>query len=209
VGEVPFLDLDADRAVEVALAQNLDLRVSTLNVEQAQWDHVNAKHVMLPSLSATAATGVLGQDETAGGAWGSMVQDAFPYLSLQGTFSVPLGNRAARGSARSALADLRSRELGHEELKRSVRAAVHQQVRVLLSSRQQVELADANLRLAQETLAAEEALFDAGRTILKDVLEARTAVDQARSESVRSRTAYRQGEVELLRLQGQLEAGSR
>lgn len=204
VGEVPFLEIDPARAVDVALGQNLDLMLSASGVEQARWDHVNAKHAMLPSLSATAATGVVGQDETAGGAWGSMFTEAFPYVSLRGNFSVPLGNRAAKGSARAALADLRSRELRHEELQRSIRSAVHQQVRVLMSSRQQVELADANLRLARETLVGEEALFDAGRTILKDVLESRAAVDQARGEAVRARTSYRQGEVELLRLQGQL-----
>jgi outer membrane protein TolC len=85
-----------------------------------------------------------------------------------------------------------------------VRSQVEQQVRALVSARELVGLADANLRLAEETLAAEDALASVGRSILKDVLEARAAVDAARVEAIRARVDARVAEVELLRLQGQL-----
>ena len=90
------------------------------------------------------------------------------------------------------------------ELERSIRSQVEQQVRALSTARRSVELADANHRLAEETLRAEEALAEVGRAIQKDVLEARTEVARTRAEAAKARTDYRLAQTELLRLQGQL-----
>jgi outer membrane protein TolC len=68
-----------------------------------------------------------------------------------------------------------------------------------------MELSDANLRLAQQTLEAEEALASAGRNIQRDVLQARTEVDRAKADAAKARTDYRLAQAQLLRLQGQLD----
>ena len=65
-------------------------------------------------------------------------------------------------------------------------------------------LADANQALAEETLGAEEALATAGRTLQKDVLEARTEVARTKAEALNARTQYRLDQAFLLQLQGQL-----
>jgi outer membrane protein TolC len=65
-------------------------------------------------------------------------------------------------------------------------------------------LADINLKLAKQTLEAEEAIADVGRALQKDVLEARNALATAKSERVKSRTDYQMAWVELQRLQGVL-----
>jgi outer membrane protein TolC len=90
------------------------------------------------------------------------------------------------------------------ELEASVRASVAQQVRVLQTSQSRIELADANSRLALQTLAAEEALAAAGRSIQKTVLEARAEVDRTAAEAAKARTDHQLAQTELLRLQGQL-----
>jgi outer membrane protein TolC len=81
---------------------------------------------------------------------------------------------------------------------------VEDQVRTLESARQRMDLADANVRLAIETLEAEEALFEEGRGLQKDVLEARTQVTRARAEAAKARTDHRLAQTLLLKLQGQL-----
>ena len=205
VGRVPMLTLDDQRAIDVAVEQSLDLALARAQLEQARFRHANRRHGMLPSLSATAATGVVGQDESLGASLSGMFVNSYPFVNLSGVFSVPLGNRVARGDRAGALADVQTQEVALQEQERALRAQVKQQLRLLASAWQKMELSDANVRLAEEMLVAEEALFDVGRTILKDVLEARTEVDRTRAEAVRARTDYRQAQVELLRLQGQLD----
>lgn len=204
-GDVGPMALDPEAAVTVALAQNFDLAVARAELEAAETDLQNARHGRLPSLAATASTGVGAQDESAGAAvTGLFDEDAFPFVQLGGQLTVPLGNRTARGQAESSAVALEQRRLATTDLEANVSAQVRQQVRVLQAAERRVELADANLRLAEQTLAAEEALMDAGRGIQRDVLEARTEVDRTRAEAAKARTDHRLARVELLRLQGQL-----
>jgi outer membrane protein len=223
-GSVPELDIDEAKAVEVALSQNLEVAVSRRTLELAEIEAKNARHGVLPSLAATASLGTGSQvgralDENgdvidnesqsfpqggAGDALSNLFSDPLPTYSLGGTFTVPLGNRAARSTRESTELGVQQRQSELLELERSIASQVQQQVRQLESARRKVELADANQRLAEQTLGAEEALAEAGRSIQKDVLEARTEVDRTRAEAAKARTDYRQAQVEMLRLQGQL-----
>lgn len=127
-----------------------------------------------------------------------------PYVTVGATFTVPIGNRAARGAKDGAAAALMQRERELQDLERQVQALVEEQVRALQSAKTRMELGDANLRLAEQTLAAEEALAAVGRSIQKTVLEARAAVQAALAEAAKSRTDYRLAQAQLLALQGQL-----
>jgi len=218
-GDVMPMELDLASATEVALAQNLDIAVARANRDTAEMQQAVSKHGRLPSLSATVSGGVSGlsnqardingavtKDASASEALGNLTgTDSQPFMSVGGNFTVPLGNRAARGEAdRAGYAVYRTRS-DLEELERSVVAQVEEQVRTLDSARRKVELADANLRLAEVTLKAEEALSDAGRSIQKDVLEARNEVTRTKAEATKARTDYRVALVVLRKLQGQLE----
>ncbi len=206
-GDVPTYELDAERAVQVALEQNLDLAVARANLEIAELQLKNANHGRLPSLSATASVGRTVQDASSTAEAVSYFGDVSePSVSLSGNLTVPLLNRAARGNAGTQAATVDQRRSELQELERSIAAQVEQQVRQLQSARRRVELADANLALAEQTLAAEEALAAAGRSIQKNVLEARTEVERTRAEAAKARTDYRVARTELLRLQGQLSA---
>lgn len=206
-GEVPVMSLDADAAVEVALAQNLDLALARARADSARSAYSLATHALLPSLAVTGAAGVGAQNmETAPGAVGDLFgEDGYPSYSASGNLSLPIGNRAARGDRKRTLHALHGAELEAEATERSVQSQVAVQVRTLAASREKVDLADANLRLAEQTLRAEEALADAGRKILKDLLDARQSLASARAEAARARTEYRLAQAELLRLQGQLD----
>jgi len=206
LGEVPPLQLDVDKAVEVAVAQNLDLAVQKAQVDKARAELTYAKEGRLPTLSGVASAGLGAQANSLGGAYSGLFgSDAFPYYSVGGQFSVPLGNRAARGQADQSEVSLHQAQLQLQDLERSVRSQVEHQVRLLQQAGRRVELADVNLRLAKETLAAEEALAKAGRAIEKDVLEARASAFQAEVDAAKARADYRLAQTELLRLQGQID----
>ncbi len=206
-GDVRPLELDPEAATEVALSQNLDLAIARSDLELADIEAKNARHARLPTLSATGSAGIGAQDDSAGAAVTGLTDtDAFPFLAVGGSFRMPLGNRAARGESQRTATVRLQRQNSVTELENSVRAQVQQQVRVLESSRRRVELADLNLRLAEETLQAEEALAEVGQSIQREVLEARVEVDRTKAEAAKARTDYRLAEIELMRLQGQLTA---
>ncbi len=218
-GDVPELELDLAAATEVAMSQNLDMALARAGMDSAEFLQTTAKHGRLPSLSAQLEAGVTGQSDleidtitgnstheaSMSEAIGNLTgNDSRPYVQVVGMFTVPLGNRAAKGEAdRTGYAALRTRT-ALEELERSVTAQVEEQVRTLESAKQLVELADANFGLAEATLRSEEALSAAGLAIQKDILEARTEVARTKAEVMKARTDYRVAQVALLALQGQL-----
>lgn len=207
VGDAEGYDLDAAKAVDVAMQQSADLALARTRVDQAQLAVADARHATWPTLTATFEGGFNGGD---GESWARAYKylDGFPTVSLGGTFAVPLGNRAATGALQKASVVVATAEANLAEQERQIAANVTEQVRVLVAAQSQVELAEVNVRLAEETLQAEEALQGVGRAILKDVLESRDAVEKARAELVRAKTGVRLAEVELKRLQGQVDGGT-
>lgn len=207
VGDAPEYTLDVAKAVEVALQQSLTLAVARAQLDQARLAVRDAKQATLPTLTADVNGGVSGSNPNT---WGEAFQTlgSFPTINATGTFSAPLGNRVATGQLQAATYGVATQEAVVAEAERQLTADVIQQVRVMEAARQKVTLADANVRLAEETLRAEEALQAVGRAIPKDVLESRDALDKARVEAVRARTDVRLAEVELLRLQGNVEPGA-
>jgi len=204
--EVPELSLSADEAALVAQKKSIELAIARSNVEMADLTARLARHALMPSLSASFTAGVGAQGTAAGEALGGVFKEGnFPQMSVSGQFTMPLGNRSARGERHKSDAALASQRVGLKEMEQSIAAQVAQQVYLLNSARKRVELADVNLRLAEQTLSAEEAIAEAGRALQKDVLEARNALESARVEAVKSRTDYQLAWVELRRLQGVLE----
>jgi outer membrane protein TolC len=173
----------------------------------AELTRSNVRHGRLPSLSATAEAGVSSthdREQSGDEVLQGLGETARPYWAISSNFSVPLGNRSARGEAASAASDVHIRQNELEELTRSVSSNLQAQVRMLMSSAQRVSLAEANVRLAEATLRAEEERVREGVRIHKDALEARNGVAQARAAAIKARIDYRLAQVELLHVQGQL-----
>lgn len=214
-GDVPpGLDIDASRATTAALEGNPGLVALRRQVEQAELQLANARHGLLPTLAVTGSMGSKGTDLPKGDdpdyvpsnaeALAELVRRDFPSWSLGANFSVPLGMKAERGAVQSRAAALTQAQIELEEAERSIALQVATHVRTLDSARRQIQLAELNLQLARETLAAEQARRDAGRAIEKDVLEAQRLVHEAEVERVRTRTEFRKAMVELEALQGKL-----
>lgn len=203
VGDVPLLVVDPEDAVDTALAGAADVRRAREALAAAEQGLRDARHALLPSLTATVTgeySGAIPQGVEGVTAGDLMV----PSVTVGGALAVPLGNRAAVGFVRRAEAEVARRRTELSLAEAQLTSAVLQQVRVLEASARRVQLADANLRLARETLAADEALHETGRTLLQDVLRSRTEVERAEGEAMRARTDLRRAEVELLRLEGGL-----
>lgn len=201
----PASVVDEGAAVAAALANNPELAVLRLLRDEAAASVGDARHTLRPQLDATAATGIETNKDTLGSSLSGIVDgDGYPSLSLGADFSMPLGNRSARGQVDAATADLHVAELQVAETESLIRAQVAEAVLSVQSAAQKVELADANERLQKALLGAEEAKIEAGGSIEQDLLQVRTAYASARAEAFRTRTDLRVAEVELARLQGAL-----
>ncbi len=203
------LTLDDEQVVAAALEGNAELMVYRSTVDSARISLVNARHARLPELAVTGAFGMYGYDEDFTAAVSEMASGDLPYWSVGGELSVPLGNRADRGSVMSAEVGLTEAQQSLEAMERSVAAQVLAQVRTVEAGQVKVDLAQANLDLAEQTLAAEKAKQREGRAIQKDVLEAQRSFSNAQASLVQARTEYVLAVVELGRLKGRIEGVAR
>jgi outer membrane protein TolC len=117
---------------------------------------------------------------------------------------MPLGNRADKGALAEADARARQARLSTQAEEQAIAQAVRGQLDALLTTRAAVELAQINLRLAEETLTAERALRQAGRAIQRDVLAAIQAVNDAGVALEKAKADHQLARIELQRLQGSL-----
>jgi outer membrane protein TolC len=211
-GPTTSLSIDADRAVEAALSGNPGLNLARLQVDNAEMSLVASRHAMLPSLSLDARVGYSGFAQVTDGTrqdGAALSRDKlqtgdFPDRYVGATFTVPLGMRAERGAVGADIAEIGSAQSSLLSQENALALQVMGLVRTLETAQQRVALAELNLQLARETLAAEKARQQAGRAVQKDVLEAQRAVSDAEVQLLRARTDFEKALVELQALQGKL-----
>lgn len=206
-GGVPVdVSMNLEQTVADALDGNPGLVAQRVAVENARADVAVGRHALLPSLSVTASAGLSGFDPQDGykSAVDAFTTLDFPTVYVGGNFSAPLGNRSAKADLDAREAALTRAQLGLQASEQATAQAVAVSVRSIETSRRIRDLAQLNLRLAEETLSAEKARQEAGRAIQKDLLEAQRSRDAAEVELSRSMVDYRKALVELMALQGRL-----
>ncbi len=198
------LHLDEASLIEAALTHNPTLDALRLDEQQARDNLADARHARLPQVNAVASYGVSGYEADIGGAMGELASGDLPNWSVGATVSVPLGNRADKGSALAAGAQASSARVQREAYERSLKAQILAQARAIEAAASQVELAAVNLKLAEQTLSAERSLQEVGRALQRDVLEAIQGVDNAAVTLQSARASYAMAIVELEALKGTL-----
>lgn len=198
------LALDRATLVQAAMDHNPGLVALNLGEQQAADDLSVARHARLPEVNAVAGYGLSGYEGDFGSAMGELLSADLPEWSIGAIVSVPLGNRADKGSALAASATADAARISREAYERELKASVLAQARAVDTAAANVELASANLKLAEQTLAAERALQEVGRALQKDVLEAIKDVDSARVDLQAARASYALSIVALEALKGTL-----
>ncbi|MEL6345897.1 MAG: TolC family protein [Myxococcota bacterium] len=197
--------LDVNAAIEDALQNNANLLQLRETESLAEQSLADAKHTLLPELTGTGSYGLSGADEEGfATSISELTTGDLQNWSLGLELSMPLGNRADRGLYQQRVAELESARVSRESAERGLRQQVRAQVRSVRSAQLQIDLAQANLQAAEQTLDADRALRDAGRAIEKDVLESIRDVDNARVALERAKADYNLALIELNRLRGAL-----
>lgn len=196
--------IDSETVQESALQGSQSLALLRLEEEGALADFEAARHALLPELTATSSYALLGYETSQFQALGEMFSMQLPEWSLGMNLSMPLGNRSARGNLATAQAVLTEKKINREALEASIRQQVSQQLRTLSNAQTRSKMAEQNLALAEETLEAERALRNAGRSLEKDVLEAMKALHDARIAVEQAKVDYLLAIIEIERLKGTL-----
>lgn len=198
------ITLDSDAVVERVLQGNAQLLGARVQLDTRRTAFASARHGLLPSLAATGSYALRGYESDLAGSFAELGRGDLPEWSLGASLTMPLYNRADRGALAQAQADVTSAEIDVATLEGSLAQQARAQVRTLESASRNVELALLNVRLAEETLAAERARLDEGRALQKDVITAIKDLDAGRVEAERARAAWQDALVALRRLEGRL-----
>jgi outer membrane protein, multidrug efflux system len=190
-----FADAKLKALIELALAQNRDLRVAALNIERARAQYHIQRAQSLPAIDASAS-GALNGVITNGD---EVVERQYSAGVGVTAFELDLFGRV-RGLNRAAL----QRYFATEDARDSVQISLISEVAsAYLTYAGDLEL----LRLAQDTLASQQASLDltqhrldAGASSQLDVYQAQTVVETARADVARftAQTARDENALTLL-----------
>jgi outer membrane protein TolC len=196
--------IDVDAVERVALENNAELHVAKIQEQNAEMSRLDARHHLLPQLDVNASYALIGYEPSTSAASDELFSGDLPEWSLGATFSMPLLGRADRGKVMQRSAEAAKARSQRSQMNRQIRSQVRVQVRAVEAASVQVSLGRANVDLAQQTLAAERALSEAGRIIQKDLLESMASADDARIQLEQAKGDYQLALIELERLKGTL-----
>jgi len=200
------LEMDARKAIELALKQRLDLRVAVGEVYDSQRsvavaaDSLRADLTLLGSAAAGESRSLGSADQPRG----HLRPERGAYSALL-SLDLPFERTSERNSYRGSLIDLEQAVRDVQALEDQVKLEVRNGLRSLLESREGVQIQAEALSLAQRRVANTKLLLDAGRAEIRDVLFAEEDHVSAKNALTSALVGYRVAELELQRDLGVLE----
>jgi outer membrane protein TolC len=205
----PFEIDNQDWNIDEVLAQShkINRQLATVVLEKriADVDVDVAHNAMLPQIDLNLSGAVQGFGDTASAAFGGVSGgDGFSYSVTAGvTFSFELSG-AARAAHTAALARRHRLDVDRVDIERQIDAEVVSSVKVLMSGRTRVALADKAIAIAEENVKAERSAFLANRSNNFQVMQRQTQLIEARLRRGRAVADYRVAVVQLQFLAGTL-----
>ncbi len=176
-----FADARLRQVIELALANNRDLRVSTLNIEKARAQYGVERAALLPKISAGG--GGSGQRTPAGLSSTGQAQVTHQYSANLGASAYELD---FFGRVRNLSDAALESYLGTEEARRAAQISLVAEVAgdylTLVADQERLRLALETLKSQQVSYDLSQSRFKAGATSGLDMYEAQTSVEAARSD---------------------------
>ncbi|MES1938741.1 Outer membrane efflux protein [Salinisphaera sp. T5B8] len=190
------LDTPADY-VALAERRRPELNQARLDISRNELDVVATRNGLLPRLDLFVTLGQTGFARHYGGAYENL--DGGDTYDLSGAleFEYPLGNRAGHALDRRAKASLRQARASLDNLQRVIEAEVRYALIEAERAAAQIEATAATVRLQHDTLAAEQARFDVGRSTGLLVAQAQRDLLAAELDRIDAFIAYRQALIDL------------
>ena len=195
-----FLPLDGERIVELAIKNRLDLIDLQLQLSVEDLALLFNKNQLKPALDLNASASIADR--------GSSLSDSlgadFTSWNIGATFSLPIGNRAAKSRLRQSELQKERVAITMQNQRRVVTQQVYDAIDQLEQSWQLILAARQESALASSTFDAEERQFLAGVRTATDVLEAADFLAEAQLREVQALGAYEQSKITLALATGTL-----
>lgn len=189
----PLDHLDADQAVQQALATRMDLKALEEQVAAAEKARKAATEERLPTISFSGDYGDIGINPSHSHGTGDAV----------GSLDVPLFEEAKlRGDAKNAQAQLEQLRARLSDMRGQIGADVRDSILDIEAAAKLVEVAKSNVDLAKEALSEAQQRYKAGVSDNLAVSQAQQAVAQADQQYVASLYRHNVAKLSLARALG-------
>ncbi|MES1923848.1 TolC family protein [Salinisphaera sp. T31B1] len=203
VTEAAPLDAPADY-VALARDRRPELNQARLEVTRNELEVVATRNGLLPRLDLFVTFGQTGFARNYSDAYGNLDNGDTYDLAGALEFEYPLGNRAGDALARRARASTEQARASLDNLGRVIEAEVRYALIEARRAAAQIEASAATVRFREQTLAAEKARFDVGRSTALLVAQAQRDLLGARLDRINAFIAYRQALIQLYVADGSL-----
>ncbi len=212
--------VDVERSVREAFLRRPELQVEDRQIEQGEVTLKFAKNQRLPQLDLEMQYGFVGisgdgnsslnpnfGDIPGDSSYGDSTKDFFKSdgsdnYRVQGVFSIPIPNTAARKRVTRSELDLRRSKTRRIFLEQRIILEVRAAARLLLASAQGIDAAERSRLASEEQLRAERIRLEHGESTPFEVLQRESDLVEAESKKIDALQAYRIAEVGLERSQG-------
>lgn len=199
-------EMDSEQAIKLALEHRLDLQVNQGRVYDAQRAVVIAADALQAGLALTG-TASAGERRSIG----SAASDDARLLPGRGFYTaglevdLPWERTAERNIYRDSYINLERATRNVQDLEDSIKFDVRDGLRSLLEARQSYQINAMAVQLAERRVESTKLFLQAGRSEIRDVLEAESALLNAQNRLTAALVNYRVSELELQRDMGVLQ----
>jgi outer membrane protein TolC len=200
------LELAERDAIRLALERRLDLLVALGNVQDAQ------RQIVVRADALRAELTLLGRaDMGSGRSVGSADSPNADLRPLDGFYSalltldLPLERTAERNAYRQSLIALERAVRDVQSLEDEIKLAIRSELRGLLDARESLKIQAMSVALAEKRVASSSMFVEAGRSEIRDLLDAQASLLRAQNSLTNALVTYRITELELQRDMGVLE----
>jgi outer membrane protein TolC len=191
-------EIDELVAIRLALAHRLDLRVANGSVYDAQRQVVVAADALRTGLNLNVGANYGGYP--GGGRDGDIGLDMRKarYSALLG-LDLPIERTAQRNAYRLSLISLEQKTRSVQTLEDQIKTAIRSELRTLLQARESLKISAQSVVIAENSVANEDLQLQAGRVLIRDLLEAQDARLAAQNGLTAALIQYRTAELQLQR----------
>ncbi|MEJ2702179.1 MAG: TolC family protein [Sedimentisphaerales bacterium] len=197
------LEIGESLAEKLALEHRLDLRVANGEVYDAQRQVVVAADSLRAGLTLGGTARVSDNDDD-----GSLRFDRGNYAALL-DLDLPIERTRERNDYRNSLIDLDRATRNVQSLEDQIKLAVRGELRTLLESRESLKIQAQSVVVAEKRVQSTTLFLEAGRTEIRNLLEAQDALLSAQNGLTRAVVDYRIAELELQRDLGLLDVNEK
>jgi len=192
------LEMDEEKAIELAFDNRLDLKVQEGKVYDAQRAVVIRANALGAELTLLGSAKFSGDDEEA------FNKDSGIYTGLL-SLDLPFDRTSERNAYRNAYISLEKSVREYQALEDNIKLSIRNTLRTMAEAREGLRIQTMAVNSAEIGLASANMFFEAGRSELRDLLEAQSSLLTARNSLTSAVINYRMAELQFQRDAGILK----